>query len=289
MRESGERIFDLSKLHRPSVGFFDITATTKATDLLRYDQGKYFTQARTIPITVDIYDGGGGVKEVNIYQNDKLIISDNDVKTSREGEKRSKTYAVEMANETNKFKVKVMNFQKIESRSDELAIEYVGEVIATSTLHVLAVGINKYQNASYNLNYAQPDAFSFVEKLNEKSKIIFKDVNRVEIYDEEATKENIAKGFKAMIAKAKPEDVFMFYYAGHGTLDEANNDEYYLVPTDITKLYGDPAQLHARGISATDIRGFLTQIKSQKQIVLMDACHSGGAVKSLEHPGRCQR
>ena len=281
LRESGERIFDLSKLHRPSVGFFDITATTRATDLLRYDQGKYFTQARTIPITVDIYDGGGGVKEVNIYQNDKLIISDSEVKTSREGEKRSKTYAVEMANETNKFKVKVMNFQKIESRSDELAIEYVGEVIATSTLHVLAVGINKYQNASYNLNYAQPDAFSFVEKLNEKSKIIFKDVNRVEIYDEEATKENIAKGFKAMIAKAKPEDVFMFYYAGHGTLDEANNDEYYLVPTDITKLYGDPAQLHARGISATDIRGFLTQIKSQKQIVLMDACHSGGAVKSL--------
>ena len=281
LRESGERIFDLSKLHRPSVGFFDITATTKATDLLRYDQGKYFTQARTIPITVDIYDGGGGVKEVNIYQNDKLIISDSDVKTSREGEKRSKTYAVEMANETNKFKVKVMNFQKIESRSDELAIEYVGEVIATSTLHVLAVGINKYQNGSYNLNYAQPDAFSFVEKLNEKSKIIFKDVNRVEIYDEEATKENITKGFKAMIAKAKPEDVFMFYYAGHGTLDEANNDEYYLVPTDITKLYGDPAQLHARGISATDIRGFLTQIKSQKQIVLMDACHSGGAVKSL--------
>ena len=281
MRESGERIFDLSKLHRPSVGFFDITATTKATDLLRYDQGKYFTQARTIPITVDIYDGGGGVKEVNIYQNDKLIISDKDVKTSREGEKRSKTYAVEMANETNKFKVKVMNFQKIESRSDELVIEYTGEVIATSTLHILAVGINKYQNASYNLNYAQPDAFSFVEKLNEKSKIIFKDVNRVEIYDEEATKENIAKGFKAMIAEAKPEDVFMFYYAGHGTLDEANNDEYYLVPTDITKLYGDPAQLHARGISATDIRGFLTQIKSQKQIVLMDACHSGGAVKSL--------
>ncbi|HEX6224070.1 MAG TPA: caspase family protein [Chryseolinea sp.] len=285
LRESGERIFDLSKLHRPSVGFFDITATTKSTDLLKYDQGKYFTQARTIPITVDIYDGGGGVKEVNIYQNDKLIISDSEVKTTREGEKRSKTYAVEMANETNKFKVKIMNFQKIESRSDELVIEYVGEVIATSTLHVLAVGINKYKNASYNLNYAQPDASSFVEKLNEKSKVLFKHVNRVEIYDEDATKENIAMGFKAMVAQAKPEDVFMFYYAGHGTLDDANNDEYYLVPTDITKLYGDPAQLHARGISATDIRGFLTQIKSQKQIVLMDACHSGGAVKSLSTRG----
>lgn len=285
LRESGERIFDLSKLHRPSVGFFDITVTTRATDLLKYDKGKFFTQARTIPLTVDIYDGGGGIKEVNIYQNEKLIISDKDVKTSGEGQKRSKTYAVEMVNETNEFRVKVMNFQKIESRSDELVIEYTGEVIATSTLHVLAVGINKYKNAAYNLNYAQPDALSFVEKLNERSKAIFKSINRVEIYDEDATKENIATGFKAMIARAKPEDVFMFYYAGHGTLDEENNEEYYLVPTDITKLYGDPAQLHARGISATDIRGFLTQIKSQKQIVLMDACHSGGALKSLSTRG----
>lgn len=285
LRESGERIFDLSKLHRPSVGFFDVTVTTRATDLLKYDKGKYFTQARTVPLTVDIYDGGGGVKEVNIYQNDKLIISDKDVKTSGEGQKRSKTYAVEMVNETNEFRVKVVNFQKIESRSDELVIEYTGEVIATSTLHILAVGINKYKNASYNLNYAQPDAFSFVEKINERSRGIFKGVNRVEIYDEEATKENISTGFKSMIARAKPEDVFMFYYAGHGTLDEENNEEYYLVPTDITKLYGDPAQLHARGISATEIKNYLTQIKSQKQIILMDACHSGGAVKSFSTRG----
>lgn len=283
--ESGERIFDLSKLHRPSVAFFDVTATTRATDLLRYDKGKYFTQARTVPLTIDIYDGGGGVQEVNIYQNDKLIISDKDVKTTAEGQKRSKTYAVEMANETNVFKVKVVNFQKIESRVDELVIEYAGEVIATSTLHVLAVGINKYKNASYNLNYAQPDASSFVEKLNERSRTIFKSVNKVEIYDEDATKENIATGFKAMIARAKPEDVFLFYYAGHGTLDEDNNEEYYLVPTDVTKLYGDPEQLRVKGISATDIKGFLTQIKSQKQIVLMDACHSGGAVKSFSTRG----
>ena len=285
LRESGERIFDLSKLHRPSVGFFDVTATTRATDLLRYDKGKYFTQARTVPLTVDVYDGGGGVKEVNIYQNDKLIICDKDVKTTGEGQKRSKTYAVEMVNETNEFRVKVVNFQKIESRTDELVIEYTGEVIATSTLHILAVGINKYKNESYNLNYAQPDAFSFVEKINERSRGIFKGVNRVEIYDEDATKENITTGFKSMIARAKPEDVFMFYYAGHGTLDEKNNEEYYLVPTDITKLYGDPTQLHARGISATDIKNFLTQIKSQKQIILMDACHSGGAVKSFSTRG----
>jgi len=192
-----------------------------------------------------------------------------------------KTYAVEMGNETNEFKVKVINYQKIESRADVLNIDYTGDVIATSSLHILAVGINKYQNAAYTLNYAQPDAQAFTEKLVSKSKNIFKAVTRIEIYDQDATKENIEKGFRSIVAKAKPEDVFMFYYAGHGTLDEEHDNEYYLVPTDITKLYGDPAQLSARGISATELRGYLTQVKSQKQIILMDACHSGGALKSL--------
>jgi WD40 repeat protein len=281
LKASGERLFDLGKLHRPSVGFFDVTATTRSTDLLKYDKGKFFTQARTIPITVEIYDGGGGIKEVNIFQNDKLIINDRDIKTKGDGEKVVRTYPVEMANENNEFRVKVINFQKIESRTDVLNVEYTGEVIATSTLHILAVGINKYQNAAYNLNYAQPDAQAFIDKIKVTGKNIFKSINPIEIYDENATKEQISTAFKSLIARSKPEDVFLFYYAGHGTLDEENNDEYYLVPTDITKLYGDPTQLQAKGISATELRNFLTQVKSQKQIILMDACHSGGALKTL--------
>lgn len=281
LRESGERIFDLSKLHRPSVGFFDITVTMRSTDLLRYDKGKFFTQARTIPLTIDIYDGGGGIKEMNIYQNDKLILTDTEIKSRGEGQKISKTYAVEMINESNEFKVKVVNYQKIESKPDVLTIEYTGEVIATSSLHILAVGINKYKNEAYNLNYAKPDAESFVEKIQQHGKNIFKSVNVIPIYDEEATKEHIITGFRSIINRAKPEDVFVFYYAGHGTLDEEKNDEYYLVPTDITKLYGDPAQLAAKGISATELKGYLTQLKSQKQMILMDACHSGGALKTL--------
>lgn len=281
LRESGERIFDLSKLHRPSRGLFDIQVITRSTDLLKYDRGRLLTQAKSLPLIVDVYDGGGGVKEVNIYQNDKLIITDTDVKTKGEGQKITKTYTVEMVNETNEFRVVVVNFQKIESKPDILTIEYTGEIIVTSTLHVLVVGINKYLNNTYNLNYARPDAESFMAKLNQKGTKLFKTINHLQIYDEDATRDNILKGFHAMIRTAKPEDVFLFYYAGHGTLDEEHNDEYYLVPTDITKLYGDPEQLQKKGVSATELRDLLKQVKSQKQVILMDACHSGGALKTL--------
>lgn len=281
LRESGERIFDLSKLHRPPAAFFDTRVISRSTDLLKFDKGKIYTQAKQLPLIVEVYDGGGGIREVNIYQNDKLIITDNSIKTKGEGDKVTRTYEVEMVNEVNEFKVVVINYQKIESRPDILTVEYKGEILVTSTLHVLAIGINKYQNENYSLNYAQPDARAFVSKLSERGKRLFRNINKIEIYDEDATRDNIMMAFKTMASYARPEDVFLFYYAGHGTLDEEHSEEFYLVPTNVTRLYGDSEQLMQKGISASDLRQMLTQVKSQKQIILMDACHSGGAVKSM--------
>ncbi|HLZ17777.1 MAG TPA: caspase family protein, partial [Cyclobacteriaceae bacterium] len=285
LKEEGERIFDLSKLHRPSAGFFSYR-TLLDNSLVRYAEGKLVTEQKKLPITVEVFDGGSGVKEVNIYQNDKLIINDKELKTAGEDQKATKTYDIDLTNETNEFKIIVVNYQKIESRPEILKIDYVGQFMATSSLRLLVVGINKYQNAAYNLNYAQPDAKAFVTKLVGQGQRIFKSIDKVEIYDEDATKDNIVAGFKSIIARAKPEDVFVFFYAGHGSLDEEHKDKdgdspFYFVPTDITKLYGDPQQLVNKGLSGNELRDYLTQIRSTKQIVLMDACHSGGALKGM--------
>ncbi len=286
LREEGERIFDLSKLHRPSAGFFT-SETLHDKGLVDYQNGKLVTTQKSLPLEVEIFDGGSGVKEVNIYQNDKLILNDTEVKTKGENDKVIKTYNIDLLNETNEFKIVVVNYQKIESRPEILKIEYVGQVIATSSLHMLVIGINKYQNSSYNLNYAEPDAKSFTEKLISQSKRIYKSVNKIELYNENATKAKIVESFKSIAAKAQPQDVFIFFYAGHGSLDEENKDKdgespFYFVPTDVTKIYGDPQQLIAKGISDDELKGYLTKIRSTKQIVLMDACHSGAALKSMK-------
>ena len=283
LKGEGEKIFDLTKLNRPSAAFFDIhNLAFGEFKQLDFNKGKYETQSKTLELDIDIYDGGGGVKEVNLYQNNKLIIIDDEFETSgQEGQQYRKQYHVNLTNGDNDFKVVVKNYQKIESRGDELSIRYVGDIMATTNLHILAVGINEYKNPAYNLNYAQPDAKSFVDKVIEKGNKMFKSVRKTEIYDTEATKENILKAFESIISQAKQEDVFVFYYAGHGTLDEDNNSEYYLVPTNITKLYGDPQQLQEKGISASELKTYLAQVKSQKQLILMDACHSGGALKSM--------
>jgi WD40 repeat protein len=283
LKEEGEKIFDLTKLNRPSAAFFNINNLAFGEyKQLDYHDGNYDTQSKTLELEADIYDGGGGIKEVNIYQNNKLILIDDEFETTgTQGKQFHRAYSVNLTNGANEFKIVVKNFQKIESAGDRLKVKYVGEIMATSSLYILSVGINTYKNPAYNLNYAQPDAKSFTNKVIGNGNKMFKNIRKTEIYDTEATKENILKGFESIISQAKPEDVFVFYYAGHGTLDEENDNEYYLVPTNITKLYGDPRQLQDKGISATELKGYLAEVKSQKQLILMDACHSGGAIKSM--------
>jgi len=282
LRETGERIFDLGKLHRPSVGFFESYTSADSTDLIHYVNGELVTQAQTMPVNIEIYDGGGGVKEVNIFHNDKLIIHDTTVVTKGEGDKIVKSYLLEMTNGVNEFRVKVINHYKVESRADVFKLQYRGPIIATSSLYVFVVGINKYQNSQYDLNYAQPDAKAFVDKLVEKNKGIYKAIYPVEIYDRDATRANILKEFRNISRKAKAEDVFVFFYAGHGSMNLDKEDSFYLVPTDVTKLYGDSEQLANKAISDEELKKNLTLVKAQKQIVLMDACHSGAALANMK-------
>jgi hypothetical protein len=235
-----------------------------------------------MPVNIEIYDGGGGVKELNIYHNDKLIIRDTTIVTRGEDDKVVKAYELEMTNGVNEFRVKVVNHYKVESRADVFKLQYKGEIIATSSLYILTVGINKYQNSSYDLNYAQPDAKAFIDKVVEKNKGIYKAIYPIEVYDKDATRTNILKEFKNISKKAKAEDVFVFFYAGHGSMNLEKEDSFYLVPSDVTKLYGDPEQLAKKGISDEELKNNLTLVKAQKQIVLMDACHSGGALNNMK-------
>jgi len=249
---------------------------------LTYQDGKYNTKEKELTLQVDIYDGGGGIKEVNIYQNGKLIYIDDEVKSINETNKIRKTYKVDLMNGQNDFKVVVLNYQKVESKADYIKILYSGDMLATANLYILSVGVNQYKNPKYSLNYAQPDAKSFTDKVEEKAGKMFKSVKKIEIYDYEATKENIMNAFETVEKVAKPEDVFVFYYAGHGSLDDQDDDRYYLVPTDVTQLYGDTDQLKQKAISADDLKENLSKIKPQKQLILLDACHSGGAMKAFK-------
>ena len=76
-------------------------------------------------------------------------------------------------------------------------------------------------------------------------------------------------------------DVFILYYAGHGSVVD---DNFYFIPTETVRLY-DVTSLKKTAIDASELQQELRKIKALKQIVIMDACQSGQSVELLAQRG----
>ena len=108
---------------------------------------------------------------------------------------------------------------------------------------------------------------------------IFTKTNIVFINNENATKANITIELDKIKTNATANDVFIFYYAGHGVMNDKK--EFYLVPHDVTQLYGADESLAQKGLSSGQLQQFSKDIKAQKQLFILDACQSAGALEIL--------
>jgi uncharacterized caspase-like protein len=105
----------------------------------------------------------------------------------------------------------------------------------------------------------------------------------VKVTNENATKAKIKSEIDKLKVNIGQNDVFIFYYAGHGTMVTPKGEEkavFHLVPHDVTNLYSNEI-VSEKGISTFEIQTFSKEIKAQKQLFIIDACQSGGAVEGL--------
>ena len=62
-----------------------------------------------------------------------------------------------------------------------------------------------------------------------------------------------------------PEDVFVFFYAGHGVMRyERDSSEFFLVLKDVTSMHGDYESLVTKGFSAHDLMNVSKEISAEK-------------------------
>ncbi|MCX6258344.1 MAG: caspase family protein [Bacteroidia bacterium] len=239
----------------------------------------------SVTVTVEITDQGGGIDEILLFQNGKLVeTTQRGFKPLEEtGKKRTKTYQLNLSSGENKIKASAFSTDRIESNPDEITLNYAGAE-KSATMYMLVLGINNYKNSIYNLNYARADAQSIRQALLGGSTSIFKDVKVLELYDEQATRSNIESKINEIAGLAGQNDMFVFFYAGHGTMSEQQENQpsvFYLIPTDVTKMFGDNEILKNLAVSAFEIREWCKNIKAQKQLIMMDACQSGGVVEAF--------
>jgi len=248
------------------------------------------SEQQTIDITVDVTDQGGGIDEILLYNNGKLIQTTN--KGFKQGEQKNersgKTFTITLTNGENKIRATAFNLQRTEAIADELTINFTGTQTAKSILWLFVIGINEYKNTKYNLNYAVADALGFKQKVEQGSNTIFNSIKTVYLTNADATKSGIFLELNKIREQSKQEDIFIFYYAGHGVMSEEQIPQFYIIPHDVTKLYGNDEVLKRNGISANELKVFSTEIKAQKQLYILDACQSGGIVGMLASRGAAE-
>ncbi len=232
-------------------------------------------------VYVRIVDNGNGVENLKLFHNGKNIPLNRDALTFPASRGQATTYKheVNLIGGQNTFTATASNKDNVES--DPQSVELFSEhATKSSTCYILAVGINQYKNSKLNLNYARTDAESFSKVMDDKS-ALFKNVELVTLYDADATRPKILAALDDLSGKVSQEDVFIFYYAGHGSMVD---NRFYFVPTESPRLY-DASSLTREAIDASVLQDKLKQIKALKQLIVMDACQSGGSVELLATRG----
>jgi WD40 repeat protein len=176
----------------------------------------------------------------------------------------------------------------IDSEKLKFVVNYKGATTEEPNLYLITIGINEYKNAKYNLNYAQADADGVDNAIRKGSSSLFKNVYNFQLRNDNALKAGILDAFNQVKQKALEQDVLIVYYAGHGVMSEESADkarEFFLIPHDITQLYGRDEMLFEKAISAEEIKSITKTINAQKQIFILDACQSAGALQTLSSRG----
>lgn len=239
------------------------------------------------PLQVELTGRGKDVDETRVYCNKKLVVSDAEKLKLKAGKTVSRSYMLPLSTGNNEITVMTINEDHTESSPAEITVFYDGAE-TVSDLYIISVGINKYENPSYNLSYAVNDAKVCSKEIVKGGKTIFGKIEEYFVKDGEADKKGIDSAFAQISAKAQPSDVFLFHFAGHGAMTMGSNErepEFFIIPNDVTQLYGNDELVIQKGISASELLEYSKRIQAGKQMFIIDACQSGGAVDAFASRG----
>ncbi len=258
------------------------------------DVRTFNTASERVIIEVQATSIDDQIAGIQLYHNGKLMGGTTRnlvVEDDRLAAQKNRRVEVALVPGENRFRAVASNSQKTESQPDEIRVVYTPadaapKANAQPKLWVVAIGINTYKNPKYNLNYAVPDAEAFKAALEQRAQGLFAKVETFFVQDADATRAGIVAALDKVKANAAAQDVLVFYYAGHGVVD--NTNQFYLVPHDVMQLYGDDGALAQKGFSSDLLKNYSKDIAAQKQLFLLDACQSAGALKSAATRGAAE-
>ena len=146
----------------------------------------------------------------------------------------------------------------------------------------ILVGISSYDDERNDLQHGRGDALTQLQALVARG--LAETERTVVLLDEEATRETILRAVETVAARADRDDLLVFHYSGHGVQlpDQAGPG------ADERDGLDEALASHETwgALRDEELRRALDQVRTGRQLVVLDACHSGGFAADLDRAGR---
>lgn len=239
----------------------------------------------SVAVTLKITDSGGGIGSVNIYLNGAQVANDTRgviVKGKASANERILSFTIPLLKGQNEIRAVAFNGENSMESNPALISVTSKAVMSKPNLYALVIGINTYKNQSISLTYAVPDATAFAGTLKKIASPLFEKADiRTLVTPETTTKEAITKAFEEVRQLVKPNDLFIFYNASHGTVEVVNNEEQYFLLTSNVRLLSSQ-HISKDALSHKDLVQLIGSIPAQKKFVILDTCNAGKGGKEIQ-------
>lgn len=163
----------------------------------------------------------------------------------------------------------VVDSEGVLGEPQKLKLHYAGEA-PKPKLHIFSVGVSNYQSKDLEvLSYAAKDAKDFVDVIANADTSMYSGISSQLFVEEQATRNDVMRNLRGLVATVDQGDVVMLYFSGHGIKD--GEETFYMT-------YDSSAEDCFTGVKFSDIRTQIRKLTEEKKchvLLFIDACHSG--------------
>lgn len=214
-----------------------------------------------------------GIRDVRLFRNDTLV-----ARWSGEQQPGTLTATIPVVAGENRLTAYAFNRDDVKSRDAAAVVQGASSLARRPEAWVLAIGIDRYSNPGFALQFAGADARASAEALRSHLPFPADALHVSVLIDEKATRAGILQALEALAREAQPEDSVFVTFSGHGM---SHAGHFSMLPQDLGTAATEE-ELAARGIDDRDLERALLPLQARHVLLVLDACHSGQALESEE-------
>lgn len=234
-----------------------------------------------ITVSLQVKDQGGGIGDVRLYRNGTAVVLEKtrnlQVDSTAQGGQVLR-YTVSLEAGKNSIRAVAFNGDNSMQSTDATVEIQASFASRPPALYAVVVGIKDYVNPRLALTYPVADAELFAATLESKGKGLFDSIQMHRLLKpEETTNAAITTALRQAQKDVRPEDLFVFYVASHGTVDDG---QYFLITSNVGST--STARLKQDALSQDALKEMISNIPASKKLVVLDTCNAGKMGDALQ-------